>query len=156
MILAPLADADRYAPLHPLFGNAFAWMAGAGNLSKDDGRYPIDGERLIVIVETGTTKPAAERRFESHRRYIDIQVNLIGPELMEWLPAHTLTIEDDFQPDGDIAFYAAPTNPATRLIVPPRHFAIFWPEDAHKPSCSPGAEPIPFRKLVFKVEAAAR
>ena len=33
-----------------------------------------------------------------------------------------------------------------------RHeFAIFWPEDAHKPCCNPGDASVSYRKLVFKV-----
>jgi len=151
VIIAPLAAAPRYAGLHPLFPAAFAWCRNEANLASADGRYQLDGERLMVIVETGITKPGAERRLESHRRYIDIQVNLEGPEVMEWTPVKGLTVETDFESDNDIAFYAQPAAAVTRLLVAPRHFAIFWPEDAHKPVLHPGAEPVRFRKLVFKV-----
>jgi biofilm protein TabA len=107
-----------------------------------------------VIVERGTTVPSASKRFESHRRYIDIQVNLAGGEIMEWLPAAGLTVSDEFAPGGDVRFYHQPARSPTRLLVEPGHFAIFYPEDAHKPCCHPGAHPVPYRKLVFKVELA--
>jgi len=151
MILAPLSDRARYAPLHPLFAQAFAWCDDAANLARADGRYDLLPGRLLVIVESGETKPRAVRRFESHRANIDIQVNLTGPEAMEWTPVAGLHVEDDFAPDGDIAFYAEPSRPITRLLVPPDHFAVFWPEDAHKPVLHPHDVAMPYRKLVFKV-----
>lgn len=154
MILAPLNKHGRYAPLHPLFAHAFAWCDSATNLAWPDGRYDLLPGRLTVIVESGETKPRAIRRFESHRANIDIQVNLVGPEAMEWTPVAGLRVEDDFAPDGDIAFYAEPVRPITRLLVPPAHFAVFWPEDAHKPVLHPQNQPIIYRKLVFKVAVA--
>jgi YhcH/YjgK/YiaL family protein len=155
VILDTLADASRYQHLHPLFATAFAWCGETANLANADGRYPLRGEDLFVIVESGITRPAVDKRFESHRRYIDIQVNLVGPEIMEWMPARELRTSDDFQPDGDIRFYHQPAHAATRLLVRPREFAVFWPEDAHKPCCHPGDTEVPYRKLVFKVAAAA-
>jgi YhcH/YjgK/YiaL family protein len=147
-----LAEADRYAPLHPLFADALRWLRQTETGVVADGRYQLRGEKLFVIVESGQTHNARDRRFESHRRYIDIQVNLVGPEVIEWTPVAGLTVVDDFQPDNDIAFYAEPATPATPLMLPPNHLAIFWPQDAHKPICNPGAASVPFRKMVFKVE----
>ena len=154
MILAPLSGHARYAPLHPLFAQAFAWCDDPAHLALPDGRYDLVPRHLAVIVESGETKPRAIRRFESHRANIDIQVNLIGPEAMEWTPVEGLRVEDGFALDGDIAFYAEPTRPITRLLVPPAHFAVFWPEDAHKPVLHPHDQPVTYRKLVFKVAVA--
>ena len=151
MIQDTLVNAARYHGLHPRFAAAFAWLAT--NREITDGRHPINGDDLFAIVESGKTWDAAVRRFESHRTYIDIQVNLAGGEIMEWLPVAGLTVEDDFQPDGDIAFYRAPTIAPTRLHVQPDEFAIFYPSDAHKPVCHPPSGPTTYRKVVFKVRA---
>ncbi len=156
MIQDALANAGRYHALHPLFAPAFAWCADPTNLASVDGRIPIRGEDLFVIVDSGATAPAADKRLESHRRYIDIQVNLTGPEVMEWCPVADLRPADDFAPDGDIRFYHQPAFTPTRLLVRPREFAVFWPEDAHKPCCNPDGGSARFRKLVFKVAASAR
>ncbi len=43
------------------------------------GRHDIDGEAFFVINEY-ETRPAAELRAESHRRYCDVQVMLSGTE----------------------------------------------------------------------------
>ncbi len=151
MIQDSLAQAGRYTALHPLFAQAFAWLAANHGIA--DGRHAIRGDDLFAIVETGTTFDPALRRFESHRTYIDIQVNLAGGEVMEWLPVAGLTVEDGFQPDGDIAFYRAPQSAPTRLHVQAGTFAIFWQSDAHKPVCHPPSGPVTYRKVVFKVRA---
>jgi biofilm protein TabA len=155
MILDALSSSARYAGLHRHFPAAFAWCGSPEAGTAADGRYPLNGEQLIVIVESGQTRPPEHKLFESHRRYIDIQVNLSGSEIMEWMPASTLSVRDDFAPDGDIRFYHHPADLPTRLLVQPRHFAIFYPSDAHKPCCHPGKQPVSYRKLVFKVELDA-
>jgi biofilm protein TabA len=151
MIHDALANAKRYVGLHPRFAAAFAWCQEPGHLAKEDGRFPIQGDSLFVIVESGPTIAAPFKRFESHRRYIDIQINLKGPEIMEWMPRSALTLFEDFKPDNDICFYQQPAAIPTRLVVRPQEFAIFWPEDAHKPCCNPGDASVSYRKLVFKV-----
>lgn len=151
MIHDTLTQVERYAGLHPLFRVAFAWLQTHRDAT--DGKHIIHGDDLFVIVETAGTHDPATRRFEAHRRYIDIQVNLAGGEVMEWLPATDLQVEDDFQPEGDIAFFHPPTIAPTRLHVRPNEFAIFFPSDAHKPVCHPPSGPTIYRKLVFKVDA---
>ncbi len=150
MILTPLADAGRYAGLHPLFGRAFAWCAVAANLRSAIGTHVIIPDGLTVIVDEGSTRDDAGARLESHRANIDIQVNLSGGEAMEWAPRAGLTLDQDFAPGGDIAFWKQPPL-AARFLVAPGHAAIFWPEDAHKPILHPASGRVAYRKMVFKV-----
>jgi YhcH/YjgK/YiaL family protein len=151
MIQDRLDHAARYHGLNRRFARAFAWCADPANRARANGRYEIDGDELFAIVDSGTTGAPADKRFESHRRYVDIQVNLAGGEVMEWTPARELTTADDFQPDGDVRFYHPPMHGITRLLVRPDEFAIFFPEDGHKPCCHPAGAPSPYRKIVFKV-----
>ena len=153
MIHDTLTQVERYTGLHPLFGVAFAWLAH--NRHAADGTHLIRGEDLFVIFETAATHDPLTRRFEAHRRYIDIQVNLAGGEIMEWLPVTDLEIEDDFQTGGDIAFFKRSTIAPTRLHVRPDAWAIFYPSDAHKPVCHPPSGPTTYRKCVFKVDVHA-
>lgn len=154
MIHDSVSHAERYSGLHPLFGVAFTWLMAHRDAA--DGKHVIRGDDLFVIVETADTHDPVTRRFEAHRRYIDIQVNLAGGEVMEWLPAADLSVEDDFQPEGDIAFFHPPTIAPTRLHVRPDEFAIFFSSDAHKPVCHPPSGPTTYRKFVFKVDAQAK
>jgi len=144
---------ERYVGLHPLFQSAFNWLMTHRDVA--DGKHLIRGEDLFVIVETAGTHDPVTRRFEAHRRYIDIQVNLGGGEVMEWMPVADLRVADDFQPDGDIAFFHESLVAPTRLHVRPNEFAIFFPSDGHKPVCHPPSGATTYRKFVFKVDAKA-
>jgi YhcH/YjgK/YiaL family protein len=54
----------------------------ARNAARDapEGRSDIDADRLYASVAAYATGPPEERRFEAHRRYIDVQVLLEGEE----------------------------------------------------------------------------
>lgn len=151
MILSPLAQLGRYAGLHPLFPAALRWLDERRHEALADGRHELQ-PGLVVIAESGTTHDRTLRRFECHRRNIDIQVSLAGGEAMEWAPLASLALAEDFLPGGDIAFWHdPPAGAVTRLLVRPGDAAIFFPEDAHKPVLHPDAAPVAYRKLVFKV-----
>jgi biofilm protein TabA len=151
MILADLTDAGRYACLHPLFPRVFAFLAAGSHEGLAEGRHAIDGDRLAVIVETGTTKDPGVKRLECHRRYIDVQVVLAGGERMGWAKLDGLVEHVPYDAGKDLRFFADPAGGAASILVLPGQFAIFFPEDAHKPGCHPAGAPVAYRKLVFKV-----
>lgn len=146
MILSTPSQADRYAALHPLFPRVFEYMRDTDLLSLAPGRYPIVGEQLFVIIEQvpGRTREAA--KLECHRRYIDIQLMLEGNEEMGWKPLADCTGPvGDHSEEKDIRFFY--DAPASWVAVPPGHFCIFFPEDAHAPLVA--EEQV--RKAIFKI-----
>jgi YhcH/YjgK/YiaL family protein len=151
VILSSLDQADRYAGLHPLFPLAFAWGRDPVHHSLPTGRHSIVGDDLVALMNEGSTAPAAVKALESHRRFIDIQLVLAGPEIMEWAPLAGLTITEAYDATRDIAFHADPAAGTARLLVHPGQFAVFWPDDAHKPCCDPGSVSVQYRKIIFKV-----
>lgn len=72
---------------------------------------------------------------------------------MEWAAKNTLRVAQEFQPDGDIRFYDEGVHPPSRVLVRENEFTIFFPSDAHKPSCNPEDAAIAYRKVLSKVEA---
>ncbi len=146
MIFSALSQSDRYAALHPLFQRAFDHIRDTDFFTLAPGRYNIMGEDLIAIVEQVPGKTKEMARLEAHRRYIDIQLVLEGDEQMGWKP-----LADCFNPvsehsmEKDIRFFH--DAPASWVAVPPDHFCIFFPEDAHAPLVSGGQ----VRKVIFKV-----
>ena len=94
--------------------------------------------------------PPAACRFESHREHVDLQFTLTGVESIDWIPRSTLKQDGEFNLDHDVGFWLPPSEPVTTLIQFPRRFAVFYPEDAHRPKGRvPGTEKV--RKLVIKV-----
>lgn len=155
MILCPLADLPRYAPLHPLMPAAAAWLAGASRREGITARTAIRGDDLFVLPDAGTTRDPAAGRLESHRAHADIQISLAGGESILWLPVEGLGVAEDFKPDNDIRFHAAPPRAPARIPLPPGWAMVLFPEDAHQPTCHLGDGPAAYRKLVIKLRLAA-
>jgi len=146
MILSTLSQSSRYAALHPLFTKVFDTMRDTDLYNMVPGRYALAGDDLILIVEHVQGKPRADAWLEAHRRYIDIQLVLEGDETMGWKPlADCLNPMGEHSMEKDIRFFR--DAPASWIAVPPDHFCIFFPEDAHAPLVGSGA----IRKLIFKV-----
>lgn len=148
MILDALVQAQRYNCLGSKFEQAFAWLLAADVESLPDGKTVIDGDNLYVLVQRGLTKPLADCKWEAHRKYADIQYVAEGTEEMRW-QALDLTQPGDYLEEKD--FVPLHTDVWTTFEVIAGQFAVFFPEDAHRPSIEvPGAPPVV--KLVVKVK----
>ncbi len=150
MILDVLTRTARYRALHPAFAAAFDFLETADLASLPPGRVELDGERLFVLIDEPDGRGRAGARLEAHRRYIDIQLTVSGTEHIGWRPLEQCRSEDGpFAADRDVGFFS--DQPETWLVIPPRHFAIFYPEDAHAPLAGDGR----LKKAVVKVELDA-
>jgi YhcH/YjgK/YiaL family protein len=147
MILDRLDRLERWRSLHPLLGAACDWLAHAPLASLPVGRVDIQGEELFGIVQEGPSRAAG--RFETHRVYADIQINLAGGERMAWWPEPTGAIIE--QPNADAWFHDDPAQPAPVVDVPAGHCAIFLPGEAHLPLLHPASGPVHLRKCVLKL-----
>jgi YhcH/YjgK/YiaL family protein len=147
VIIDTLTRAAAYAPLHPRFSAAFDFLASVDLHVLPAGRIEIDGERLFVSIDHVEGRGRDGARLEAHRRYIDIQVTIAGTEHIGWRPLeHCRRPDGAFAPDRDIGFFS--DHPDTWLVIPERHFVIFYPDDAHAPLAGAGA----LKKAVVKVE----
>jgi biofilm protein TabA len=148
MIADTLALSSRYESLAPRFGAAFAFLH---NLGADQalGRHEISGDDCFALVQSYTTKPIAEAKFEAHRKYIDIQFIQSGQETLLWAPQAGLAETQSYDDEKDFALFATPSI-ATPLKLRAGEFAIFFPEDAHAPTLELEA-PCQVRKVVLKV-----
>jgi biofilm protein TabA len=112
------------------------------------GRVEIEGDGLFCMVQEYTTTPAPERKFESHRRYADIQAVLVGRESIYYSPLAQLQVTEAYEAERDCAIYTgADIQP---VYLEPGNYAVFWPQDGHKPGCNwHGPEFV--RKAVIKI-----
>jgi biofilm protein TabA len=149
MIVDRIENAYLYLPLHKGFKRAFAALSDPTLAQKPDGRYSVDGEDVYYIVQHYTTKPIDQGRFESHRKYIDIQALLAGQEMLGYAPTAGLEVVEPYSEEKDIMFYRVGTIIAqTRLE--PGLFCLLYPHDAHLPSCQIAC-PAEVHKVVFKI-----
>jgi YhcH/YjgK/YiaL family protein len=116
-----------------------------------DGRMDIDGNRLYASVATYETGSREERRFEAHRKYIDVQVLLDGEEAIDVSLERNLSVLEGYNAERDVMFLQPPQQVAS-LAMRPGFFAVFYPHDIHRPGCHL-KEKRRVRKIVMKVVA---
>ena len=149
MILDTLAQSAQYHALSPHFAKAFAFLRTMTPQTAP-GRHEIDGDNVYASVQRHFTKPVAERQYESHRQYIDVQYIHTGRELMYWAPLPLLTnVTMPYDAKGDAALYGLIPE-GVPLHVRAGQFTIFYPQDGHVPSCAWDA-PAEVFKVVVKV-----
>lgn len=151
MICGNVKDAGRYFAVHPLMEAAFAAIEKLLAEKPAPGTYPIRGEALWASVQSYETKTAAELKFETHRRYIDLQYLVAGEEYIPCCPAEAVAGPDGYDEKEDITFYAEPPERFTSVHLRPGDFALFFPEDAHAPRIAV-TTPAPVDKIVVKIE----
>ena len=112
------------------------------------GKYVIDGERIYVSIQEYETKPCGDCRFETHKRYADIQCILQGREQI-WVTEQPLPMSDtEYDPKADIRFWK--DGKASLLDLRAGELAILLPGEAHKP-CVRSGEAGKVKKAVFKI-----
>ncbi len=152
MIYGQLSDWQRDKKLYPsVFGLAFAFLDGKDPMSLEDGKYPIDGENVFASVQSLTTVPDNERRFESHARYADIQLLLSGREKQLFVPDTAgLVVTENNLAASDVAFHARPAEYSS-LLLTSGCFVVYIPGELHCPSCAATETGEGIRKIVFKI-----
>ncbi|HEX2092902.1 MAG TPA: YhcH/YjgK/YiaL family protein [Longimicrobiaceae bacterium] len=148
MILDSLDSLDARDAFAPGIQDAVDYLRGL-DPSIADGRHPIRGDDLFALVQTYETGPSTEKRFESHRRYLDVQFLIEGSERILHVPVQLLTPATGYDEDTDLLFYQEPRY-SSSLLLRPGDFAVFHPGDAHKPGCMAGGRHR-VRKVVVKV-----
>jgi YhcH/YjgK/YiaL family protein len=148
MILDQLSASAAYESLHPLFPQAFAYLRSF-DVSTADGKYELQGQDLVAIVQRYQTAPSADKMWEAHQIYGDIQVVYLGLELCGHTDQATLVVTKPYIAEKDVEKYAAPTAPSARLTLGRGNFAIFHPQDGHQPGVQLGA-PAEILKVVIK------
>jgi biofilm protein TabA len=136
MILDRLENASRYFALNAGFAQACDYLRRTDFTNMPPGRNEIDGDRLYVMLNKGSGRGRDAVRLEAHRKYIDIQYTITGPDDIGWRPlAQCGQIHTPFDSQKDFGLFS--DTPEIWVTVPPGCFAIFFPEDAHAPMGAP-------------------
>jgi len=152
MILDSLAHCSHCLPLHPLFPAAFDYLKQF-NPNTPDGKYEIEGKRLYAMVQRYDTAPEEAKAWEAHRVYADIQYIVAGREKILYAPVEELQSTAPYNEAKDVEKY---TNEGVKnvssSVVPAGFFAIYLPQDGHKPGVMAGQGAEPVVKVVIKVQ----
>jgi len=133
----------------PDFPGVTAWLDTVDLKSLPAGRHEIPGTGCYAMMFDLTTKSPGTAKWESHKKYIDIQYVLSGTEWMSWCPLSEAR-QGLYTEEKD--FLALECTSRLEFPVSEGFAAVFFPGDAHMPGWSPrGGESV--RKLVIKVPA---
>lgn len=143
---------DWLSKQSPVFKTAFAWLR-AMPPAPADGITELDGTRLYVHVQGYDTKPAAECRWESHRRTIDIQYIFHGGEAIDYQRPGILEPNNDYDPAREVEFWKPTAAPAATLLMTAGTFVVFLANEPHRPKGGDGTN-ASVRKAVFKIDAS--
>lgn len=150
MLNSSLALAEKYDYLSEKFTAGYKWLASMDIKNIADGKYRVLGDDVIANVQTYTTQPASERRFEAHDEHFDIQYIAEGEEFFGVCGREGLTLTES-HPERDTVFYSDPQGSCTTILLKAGDLVVVAPEEAHKPCCCVGS-PARVRKVVVKIK----
>lgn len=144
MIFGKISDAGKYKFDHPDLQNAVEdMMHHLHEAAPEQSSF-----KKNVAVFTTTLK--AEKRYEAHRKYIDIHVVLEGKEYVEVSNVEHLVDQTEYNAESDIWFGDVKADAKFSGYLEPGYFLICFPEDTHLVGAHEDtAEEV--RKIVYKI-----
>jgi biofilm protein TabA len=142
--------AKQYHLNQPYWDKAFAFLKNTDLKTLSVGRHNIDGDNVYATVQESPTKDLDKTAFESHRKYIDLQLVITGEENMGKAPLGSVTVSKNYDERTDLANY---TGDGKIYTVPAGTFMLFFPKDAHRPNITPGGNKAD-KKIVIKIKVA--
>lgn len=116
----------------------------------EDGRQEIDGDKMFANLFHLDSKPREDIPLEGHKEYADVQFWLSGEE---WCGVALRTGGEtcvEAHEDKDLYFFDG-AQTESFLHARPGCYAVFFPEDLHRPGICVDGKAIHYRKVVVKV-----
>lgn len=147
MLYDRLENLDQYTGLFEPLDTAIEWIQQNDLSQLPLGKTVIDGDKVFVNVVECDTRSSEEAQFETHTRYMDLQLDLEGVELYE-VALGELEETQPYSEENDIAFYQSDVSCAG--ILGTERFVVFMTEEAHKPAVrAVGCDHV--KKAIFKI-----
>ena len=150
MIFSSIYASDDLKKYPEALQKAFTYVATTDFDALPDGVYELDGKLMYAQVFTFTSKPAAECKPELHRKYLDVQFWISGEEKFGVAPINGVGNCIEEIDERDLYFYDGVANESF-VHATEGCYAIFFPNDVHRPGVCLGDKPLSYRKVVVKV-----
>jgi len=147
MIYDKLTNAKRYLGFSSNLDAALRFIAEHDLNELPLGKTPILDDEVFVNVMMADAGPLEEKRFEIHKKYMDIQIDIFGTERIDIGDGSNMTVLE-FNNDGDIGFVDCKT--LTECTMGPGNFIVCMAEEPHKPGIAVGTD-VALKKCVVKV-----
>jgi YhcH/YjgK/YiaL family protein len=148
-----------------MFAASFAYLdelfrSGSPAAIRLRGIRPGETERIelsggaFALEQVYRSKVRSEGFFESHRKFIDLQVIFEGEEWMEVVDLDRCIMRDSYDAQRDFSAYE--DTAGSSLWLRARDAAVFHTSDVHMPGLCGTSAPALVRKTVIKVPVNGR
>lgn len=150
---------EQPAAYSPLVNRLLAFCAALDTAPLTEGRYDFfPDEDIVVLINERVTEPADRRPAEVHRHYAELHYVVGGGECIGYYPEDGANeISADLLEEKDALLYKnRPDVPEVLLPLAPGDYAVFFPQDVHRPFCvrpQNGGAPESIKKIVIKFPA---
>ena len=148
MIIDKFKNINLYSELSDRISKAINFLQETDFSNFEPGRTEIDNDNIFALLSEYQTKNPDDCRLEAHRKYIDIQYIVSGSELIGYAPLNDQTITEEYDEEKDVIFFEGETS---LVKLDAGMFAVFFPDDLHKPciQTTEGSETV--QKIVIKI-----
>jgi YhcH/YjgK/YiaL family protein len=127
------------------FEKAFEYILNYSG--QEPGTYEVcDGVRALV--QDRNTEPAEKRRYENHKRYLDIQYLREGEESVGVTLCGEFKAETPYNGEKDTTYFEGQGKDICLMKMRPGYFVLLYPQDYHMPLIGDGSR---VKKIVMKV-----
>ena len=99
-------------------------------LSLENGSYDVGYNRIKMNVGKYFTKKENDKFWESHKRYLDVQIMIDGSERVVFNDIRNMK-EKSFDPERDLVILEG--NKLFDIVIENGDVLVFFPNDVHKP-----------------------
>ena len=151
MITGKIKNIGMYKGISANLDKAIESILNEEYLNKNIGKYEIESDQIFFSVQNLATKTMEEALFETHKKYIDIQIVIEGKENYGVLLSdENLEIHTPFYSGKDLTFFKKDAE--TIFTLTPEDFIIFFTDEPHMPGLK--ADNINnVKKVVYKIIA---
>lgn len=140
MIYAKLTDRSQLPGKETAIGRALNaaldFISSAKAATLETGRYEL-GEGSFALVQRYDTAASETKRFELHKKYIDVQALLEGNEIIYACPSLSSSSDTGvYDGEKDISFFDLAEKEALPLLLKPGNFTVLFTAEPHKPGCA--------------------
>ena len=150
MIFSKLTAKDPLTAYPKAIRQALEFIQKTDWKAIENGKHPIDGDKMFANVMDMTTRPFEGSHPEIHEKYIDLMYWPEGGEKIGVAPYMGVEPILESRPENDIAFLASVDGESV-LTATEGCFGVFFPWDAHRPGLFLEDGPAVSRKCVVKI-----
>ncbi|RJW54371.1 DUF386 domain-containing protein [Clostridiales bacterium TF09-2AC] len=132
---------------------AIAYCRNTDTSLMKDGRYPLESKDFMVSINERRTGKKEERMPEVHKECAELHYMVSGREYIGYYPDFgDNQVRMDCLREKDALFYEEnPGSVEVMLPMMPGSYAIFFPNDVHRPFCQMD-EPEDVKMIVIKIQ----